>query len=286
LPYGGSGTPDRPDVGLITYKSTRLWIEKNCFVPEWLKILHFGDVTGTNVLEHVKALFEVGRPLASGEDVARQAEALFGEYIAKRDYKLRKKRGRIAIVPNDAGDNIIKVDVWRHQHPKAEQIGRQICEAALVQADGRSRAGLREDDEPLDSFLWTDVPVPELGLVLPQLWSEVEVGLDGLMLADSGIWLESAAHAGQAFPHLFKTRGLEKARQSDRQRGHTPPLIICSIRGGVSLRYRRAGRGQRPTRAAALIDLTSARKWLEERLGPLAMFEVVDQGRSSEAGRG
>jgi hypothetical protein len=35
------------------------------------------------------------------------------------------------------------------------------------------------------------------------------------------------------------------------------------------------------------MDPTTARKWLEERLGPLALFEIVaEEDRSSEAGRG
>jgi hypothetical protein len=30
------------DIGVITYKSTREWIEANCFVPTWIKLLHHG----------------------------------------------------------------------------------------------------------------------------------------------------------------------------------------------------------------------------------------------------
>ena len=74
------------DVGVIVYKSTREWIEKNCFVPSWMKLVHWGDITGTNVLQRVRALFVIGRPLASAEDVTRQGEALFGAYIPQRAY--------------------------------------------------------------------------------------------------------------------------------------------------------------------------------------------------------
>ena len=44
----------------------RSGFEQNCFVPTWLKLTHCGDVTGTNVLQNVRALFVVGRPLAVG----------------------------------------------------------------------------------------------------------------------------------------------------------------------------------------------------------------------------
>ena len=88
LAYGGR------DVGVITYKSTKEWILANCFVPPWLKLFHHGDVTGTNALQNVRALFVIGRPLAAAEAVTRMTEALFGDYIAERDYRIRKKPGR------------------------------------------------------------------------------------------------------------------------------------------------------------------------------------------------
>src|SRR5262245_32578492 len=128
LEYGGA------DIGVIVYKSTRKWIEKNCCVPKWLKLLHWGGVTGTNVLQHVRALFVIGRPLASPEAVTQQAEALFGAYIPQRDYVVRRKRGRIPIVPDAAGNNTICVDVREHPHPMAERLRRQITEGAIIQA--------------------------------------------------------------------------------------------------------------------------------------------------------
>ena len=38
--YGGA------EVGVITYKSTEAWIRANCHVPSWLKLAHWGDITG------------------------------------------------------------------------------------------------------------------------------------------------------------------------------------------------------------------------------------------------
>jgi hypothetical protein len=206
LEYGGA------DVGVIVYKSTKDWIEKNCFVPEWLKLFHWGDVTGTNALQHVRALFVIGRPLASPEAVTQQAEALFGAHIPQREYVLRPKRGRIPIVPDAAGNNCARVDVWEHPDPMAERLRRQITEGAIIQATGRARAGLRTADEPLDLHLWTDVPVPEMGPVEPVLWSELEAGPDGLMLTMEGVWLSSIADAARAFHGLFTAAGLKAAR--------------------------------------------------------------------------
>jgi hypothetical protein len=61
---------DGADVGAIIYKSTEAWTRENCCVPSWLKLMHCGDVTGTNALQHVRALFVIGRLLPSGEDMA------------------------------------------------------------------------------------------------------------------------------------------------------------------------------------------------------------------------
>ena len=173
LEYGGA------DVGVIIYKSTKEWIQKHCFVPTWLKFVHWGDVTGTNALQKVRALFVIGRPLAAAEDVARQTEALFGAYVPQRDYVERRKGGRIPIVPDAKGNNCILVDVREYPDPMGERLRRQITEGSIIQAVGRARAGLRGKDEPLDIHLWTDVPVPELGPVEPVLWSELEAGPDG-----------------------------------------------------------------------------------------------------------
>ena len=209
LAYGGR------DVGVITYKSTKEWILANCFVPPWLKLFHHGDVTGTNALQNVRALFVIGRPLAAAEAVTRMTEALFGDYIAERDYRIRKKAGRIPIVPDAAGNNVVLVDIWEHPDPRAERMRRQVTEAALIQAIGRARAGQRGDGEPLDIHLWTDVPLPELGPVEPVLWGEMETGLDGLMLATGGLWLENVTHAAKAYEKqaLFTANTLKQARQ-------------------------------------------------------------------------
>ena len=63
---------------------------------------------------------------------------------------------------------------------------------------------------------------PELGPVEPVLWSELEAGLDGLMLAMGGGWLKNIADAVRAYERLelFTAAGLETAR-----RGRTP--VFC-----------------------------------------------------------
>jgi hypothetical protein len=275
-------------VAAIVYKSTREWIEQNCFVPSWLTLVHHGDVAGTNAFSHVRALYVVGRPLPQAETITRTAEAIFGVHIRHRDYV--KSTAQIPIEPDDAGNTAIEVETWVHPDPTAERLRRLACEGALIQAVGRARAGLRSSREPLDIHLWTDVAVPELGAVEPVLWHEIEAkaGLDGLMLATSGVWLESARDAAKAYSGLFTRRGLQDARS----RSEHVSLIGIPIRKTCSLplkriRYQRAGRRLRPTHALVLPG-ADARAWLEPKLGPLARFEEVDsasRGMESPATR-
>jgi hypothetical protein len=96
--YGGG------DVGVITYKSTKEeWTRKNYFIPDWLKILHWGDLTGTNDLQHVRALFVIGRPQASPEAVTQQAEALFGVHIPNGNTSCDRSRGAFQSCPTPRG---------------------------------------------------------------------------------------------------------------------------------------------------------------------------------------
>jgi hypothetical protein len=290
LEYGGEA------VGVITYKSTRTWIEQNCFVPPWLKLFHHGDVTGTNVLQNVRALFVIGRPLASAEAVTRMTEALFGDYIAERSYRMKPKGGRIPIVPDAAGNNVVLVDVWEHPDPRAERVRRQVTEASLLQAVGRARAGLRGADDPLDIHLWTDVPLPELGPVEPVLWAELEGGLDALMMATGGVWLESVPHAAKAYPELFTAETLKKARHRARARSaegnrrarrqgdagaRTLTEGTSSNRATIGnvpllhlsyLHYQLPGQGRAPALAVSMLGFNETKAWLEARLGPLPHF--------------
>jgi hypothetical protein len=258
LEYGGE------HVAGIVYKSTREWIERNCFVPDWLTLMHHGDVTGTNKLERVRALFVVGRALPSAEDVTRQAEALFGDYIAQREYVPDK--GLIPIVPDAAGHTAIEVDMWVHADAMAEKLRWQACEGGIIQAAGRARAGLRKANEPLDIHLWTDVPVPELGPVVPFLWDDVAVGLDGVMLATGGVCFENMNDAERFYPGLIKANTLKM----DRQRRSSFDAGGAALK---SVRYRRAGERTTVCRALFLSGVTDLRSKLEEKLGPLAVWD-------------
>jgi hypothetical protein len=268
LEYGGQ------PVAVITYKSMRTWLEKNCFVPPWLTLLHHGGIVGTNKVRSVRAEFVIGRMLPPAEVIVRQAEALTDEYIARRDYE--KSEGVIPIVPDAGGNNAIEVELWQHPHPIVERLRRQACEGSLLQAAGRARAGLRQEGERVDLHIWTAVPLPELGPIEPVLWDEVAVGLDALMLAVGGVWLECARDAVEAYPGLFK---LEALKQDRKRRGVSTfpigsPYRDCTHTSVLKVTYQRVGKGRRTARAVALLARDQVRGWLEARVGALVLCEI------------
>jgi hypothetical protein len=275
LDYGGQ------DVGLIVYKSTEVWIRKNCHVPPWLKLAHHGDVAGSNELEDVRALFVVGRSLPNVEAVTLTTEALFGDYIAERAYRVKREGGRIPIVEDTAGNNVILVDRWEHPDPRAERVRRQITEGELIQAIQRARIGLREPDSPLDVFLLTNIALPEIGEVEPVLWDELKTGTDELMMAVGGVWLENVSDAAKAYGGLFTADGLKTSRRRAQAGGVGSFPIGVSIgieptpRGCSIFSYQRTGAGAKRARGLSLLPPDEIRPWLEARLGTLAMFEAA-----------
>jgi hypothetical protein len=267
------------DVGLITYKSTREWIEAECCVPSWIKRMHFGATTGTNDFAKVRALFVLGRPLASAEDLCRLAEAWFGKYIEDREYRVKRHAGIIPIIPWPDGTNVIRVDVLEMADVNAQKFHRQVTHAALIQAAMRGRPALRKPDEPFDLWLATDVPLPEIGPVEPFLWDEFDAGLDGAMLAAGGVWLERVSHAVQAYPELFKLEALKFARKQADVRDATAcpigdPFKPTSSSSPFGFTYQLKGPGKKRVRGITVLEPAAARNWLEAKLGPLARFEM------------
>jgi hypothetical protein len=262
---------DGAEVGVITYKTTEDWLKNNCFIPKWMKFTHWGDDRGTNELQHVRALFVVGRPLPQEEVITRQAEALAGAHIPERKYVERIHGGRIPIMPNAAGENCILVNRWEHPNPIAERLRREVTEAGLIQAAGRARWGLRGEGEPLDIWLFTNVAVPELGAVEPKLWSELDGGLDGLMLAQ-GCWLENAADAAKVYKGLMTVAGVQRERARS---GGLELLSKPLARALVGVKYLKMGMRQKPWSAVFVRGFADPQRFLQDRLGKLAAFVTL-----------
>ena len=242
-------------------------------MPAWLKLAHHGGVTGTNNFLNVRALFEVGRNQPPPQALALQAEALFSNSIEHREYG--KKKARIPIAPDQSGHTQVEVTIHQFRDPLMRRLLWQAREGASIQNFGRARAGLRNAASPLDIHRWTDLPVPELGQVEPALWSEVDVGLDGLMLAAAGVWLECVPDAAKAFPGLFTRRGLKKERQRQSYDIANRYILLAESYHCAFFEYHKRGPRMRPARGFSLRNAEETKAWLEARLGPLKAFAVM-----------
>lgn len=294
--------PDKP-VALITYKAAEEWILQNCQgqIPAWLHIAYFGQVTGVNNMSDVSLLIVAGRPLPPWDGASRIAGALWGEGIDGGNYALVD--ANIATVKDCVGNNTATVSQYRHPDPKVERVRRHICEGALMQAVGRGRGILRTADNPLTIELWTDVPLPELGDVIPRLWSEVRPTLDEVMMAAHGIILSNSVHAANVAPEIVASaNALRKSRE--REVSDIPLMEVC--REGKChqpldlpppdpmkvpldcVQYRLSGPGQRPNSATLLTTVSYlSSEWLFNRFGNLAEFqrlEVTDFQVTIESG--
>jgi hypothetical protein len=111
------------------------------------------------------------------------------------------------------------------------------------------------------------------------------------MIGIGGCWLQSAKDAVIAYPGLVSAGALKVARsisvsfpyrrlligKTNRNGPSNLDLPSLQANGALTVRYRRPGRGHRPTLAVFVpgFDEAKARTWLERRLGPLARFELV-----------
>jgi hypothetical protein len=265
MQYGGD------DVLAITYKSTRQWLEKNCFVPSWLKLsLHHGASTGTNEFEDVAAQFSIGRLLPSAETIARMVEALFGEYVADRVFV--PTPARINTVAGADGSNAVEVLQWRSRHPLVERMRRQVTERNAIQEDGRGRPGLANAERPLASHLWMDVPLP-VGPVIAQEWTQIEARGEALQLAAGGVWTESGTDAEQIYgKDIASAEAIRKERE--RHGGSLwddiEGVSLTVVRRAI---YQRGGAGHSPTRAMFMREIADPQRWLEDKFGePLLSF--------------
>jgi hypothetical protein len=207
--YGGQ------PVGLVTYKNTEEFIRESCLgLPPWLYLTHYGAETGTNAFSSVRFFAVVGRPLPKWEEVALRAEALFGEAIPASDRKYAEVDGVIPTKPDAAGRNAVRVKQWRGLHPNAELVRRSITETALVQAIGRVRPLQRTAETPVLVRIFTDVPVPELGEVVPRVWAELRPSTDEVMFARHGVMLENSVDAANVGSDVVKSaNALKKDRE-------------------------------------------------------------------------
>ena len=254
----------QPVVAIVPDATEKVWREGP--IPSWLTILHHGAVTGLDDYGTCRAVYVVGRMLPSASAVEAMAGAITGIAPDAKGYRETKRE----LVCAD-GTGVI-VDAWEHPDALCEAIRRQTTEAGIIQAAGRGRGTNRTAANPLDLIIWAAVPIPELGLVEPEIWAGPSS--DDEMLA-AGCWTDSVADAARMHPEIVSSPdALKKSRV--RMRGDISLYRSLISKCPSSYRYRPAhGRRSATALAVFLSDVTEqeARTYLEAKLGPLAVLE-------------
>jgi putative DNA primase/helicase len=239
-----------------------------------IQTLHFNALAGLDGLKDAEVLFVIGQPLPRPEDIRAIALCRTGRAIALEN-PVRAVEGVLMADGTGRG-----VNGTRYADPDLEATRAAITDAEVAQALGRVRAVRRTEENPVELHLLSDVvtclPVAEL-----LHWRDVRPELVDRM-AGEGVVLTSAADIVTAYPELEMTAAAVR-KETERRAICVTSLnkrfsigIVTQI-AWAELQYRPAGRGQQNRRAwfsPALVP--DPRAWLEQRLGPLAHFDLED----------
>jgi putative DNA primase/helicase len=245
-------------------------------LPRRVEAVHFNALSGLDRWGGVGGMIILGRTLPAPSTVELLSMALTGRVpvanpqVAGWWYPIAERRVRLA------SNKIAPMAMEEHADPIAEAIRWSICEGELIQAIGRGRGVNRTAETRLEIDLLTDVVLPvTVDELVP--WSELKPTRRDLM-ALTGIVLENAADMAACFPDLWPSA--DAARQ-DRARSVTNCYYRTFYNSKMShssaeVTYRPAGAGHRTRTANVdLARIPDPEAWLNNRLGPLARFDIA-----------
>ncbi|MBI0538960.1 hypothetical protein D9599_25740 [Roseomonas sp. KE2513] len=236
---------------------------------------HFNDVAGKDGWKNVRHLFVIGRPRPRSDQVRALAAALTGEPVQVAESH-KETRG-VRMVDGKSGT----AEVRAYANPAAEAVSAAITDAEVIQAVGRARGINRTEANPVRVWIMADVVTP---LVVDELldWRDIAPSVVERM-ACRGIFLTSPADAAKTYPDLFPS--IEAAKKTLQRSGVAKadfgdnPLRISLLRrmspkSPLRFTYRPSGRGQQTRQGWVRPDMDpeDVWRWLEDRLGELAVF--------------
>ena len=262
-------------------------------LPESIAVEHFNNIEGLDGYKNVRLLIVVGRTMPTPFEVENDAAAISGiePTLAKTTDRFKwfdQVALNITMKDNSTGPTV-KCD--RHPDPLAEAVRHQICEAQLVQAVGRARAVNRTEANPVDIDVLADVTLPTIPADTVLEWNEaapskiVEMAVEGVILTSPtdmvAIWpevwgsVDSAQRSMKGF--AAQLSGFEEKAEPQKPYKKSYYEGFCG-----SASYQLPGNGQRPRKVHFNpVVLPDIRSWLEERLGPLAGFELTGEPEQS-----
>jgi putative DNA primase/helicase len=271
---GRSPTP--PDLLVIAQQAVIVALRQHG-LPRNVDVAHFNALSGMDGWRDVAGLMVLGRTLPAPATVESIAAAVTNRVPATSRGEVAWWYASAERQINLADGGVHRVSGEGHADATAEAARWSICEGELIQALGRGRGVNRTVDNPLEIDLLTDVVLPvTVDEVLA--WDDVRPSRRDAMAA-TGVVLENAADMAKGFPELWPSH--DAARQ-DRARSVTFGYYRTFYNSDLShsssvVTYRPAGAGQKDRQARFDLGLIpDPRAWLEQRLGPLAHFEVID----------
>jgi putative DNA primase/helicase len=254
-------------------------------LPDGIYVEHFNNIEGLDRYKHVRLLITVGRTLPPPDKIETYAGALTGVQPVTVNNEKMAWYPRVTRGIRLADGSGVAATCVEHPDPTAEAVRWQVCGAQLIQSIGRGRGVNRTAETPLDVDIVSDVVLP---LVINEVSHWRPPGAVVEMLAGDGIALTSPVDMVKARPDLWPDE-----KSADRALKMHSTLSLCSgaaagTQGQSPIRYliekcpyvrplRYQPCGAKLNRRTAVYDpavLPDPRAWLEDRLGPLAFFEI------------
>jgi putative DNA primase/helicase len=259
-------------------------LEMKLDLPSGIVVEHFNNILGIDQHRDVRLIITIGRTQPGPEVVETYAAALTGVVPQRVTGRWYNKVIRGIRLPDGTGRAVL-CDF--HPDPTCEAVRWQMCEAELLQAIGRGRGVNRTAETPLDVDILANVCLP-LTVDGVARW---EAPSSVVEMAATGIRLISPTHMCRCWPSVWRDRvaAWEALKNLIAKSNAIGPKEAAEWRyiflGSYYLeepnaihpfRYRVRGRNEQVTfgfnEPSVMPDLQG---WLEARLGPLAMFEMV-----------
>lgn len=249
-------------------------------LPAGIELAWFGVVRGRDGWGDVSTLIVVGRPMPPPIAVEDEAMALTGRAVTRVKGMTESGWYQVGDVQRlvqraDGLSRVVTGEGPVHADETVERCRQQVADGGVLQAVGRARGVNRTSANPVEIIVLSDTTLP---MPVEELDPREVMCMDpvAMQLAEGCVATESATDAAQMYPKLWQT---PKAAEHAFQRGagtQIPISILYRDLGSCSFRYQLPGKGQKPKGGCYDPSLVpDPRGWLESRLGPLAMFEIV-----------
>jgi hypothetical protein len=186
---------------LVTNKAIEEKLVEHKDFPTGIATMHYGATSGIDIYKDVPSLVIVGRMMLPVKEAENLASLLKGEVISVGNSEsMYPKRSRTVVTEYSE----VCVESDYHTDPLVEAVRYSITESEIIQAIGRGRAIRRDDTNPLEILILTNVPLPEK-VDLLTTWKDVVPTKIEALLADTKIVPLSYSELARIYPIQFNS---------------------------------------------------------------------------------